>query len=59
MKIKTLLQNCETVQASTNGGPYHPTRPHTAENTFLWLRIKAAGRVLSGRADSVEWGEEA
>jgi hypothetical protein len=57
MNIKTLIQSTREVQASSDGKVFHPLRPQTAENTFLWPRMKAAWRVLCGRSDAIEWGD--
>lgn len=56
MNIRDLIDHCHQVQGSSDGRTWHPARPATAENTFLWLRIKAAWRVLLGKADAVDWG---
>ena len=55
MKLSTLSETLNTVSGSTDGRTWHPVRPSTAENTFLVLRLKAAWRVLTGRADALDW----
>ncbi len=55
MKLDTLLKSCREVKASNDGIHWYPLRPETAENTFIWHRIKAAWLVLTGKADAVEW----
>lgn len=57
MKIQDLLRHCATNQASTDGDMYHPFRARSAENTFLVERIKSAWKVLTGKADAIEWGD--
>lgn len=56
MYVQDLLMTAQTVSASSDGKTWVPCRPQTAENTFWWLRIKAAWRVLTGKSDAVEWG---
>ena len=58
MKLSSLLNDVGTVQASVDGKTYFPSRPRTAENTFLRFRIRAAWRVLIGRSDAIEWDQE-
>ncbi len=55
MKLSTLIKTLNTVQGSSDGVTWHPVRPSTAENTFLLMRIKAAWRVLTGKADALDW----
>jgi len=55
MKLSNLIETLNTLSGSTNGRVWHPIRPSTAENTFLLFRIKAAWKVLTGRADALEW----
>jgi len=55
MKLSTLIKTLNTLSGSTDGRTWRPVRPSTAENTFLLLRIKAAWKVLAGRADAIEW----
>ena len=55
MKLSSLLQSVTQNTASTDGISWYPIRPTTAENTFMWPRIKAAVRVLVGQSDAVEW----
>ncbi len=57
MNIQDLLRQCATNQASADGKTYHPCRMQSAENTFLIERIKAAWKVLTGKADAIEWGD--
>ena len=38
-----------------DGVRWYPVRQKTAENTFLWHRVKAAWRVLTGKSDAIEW----
>ena len=56
MKLSDLLQSVTQNTASIDGVRWYPVRPSTSENTFLWLRVKAAWSVLTGRCDAVEWG---
>lgn len=55
MKLSSLLQSVTQITASVDGISWYPVRPITAENTFLLPRIKAAWRVLIGKADAIEW----
>lgn len=57
MKIQNLLIYLKEVQASSDGKTWHPVRMKSAENTFLWQRVKSAWRVLKGDADSLDWGD--
>lgn len=55
MKIEKLVEFIKQTSVSHDGVTWYPARPMTYENTFLIPRIKAAWRVLTGRADAVEW----
>jgi len=58
MKIQDLIIMTRDVKGSNDDGKtWHPVRCKTSENTFLWLRIKAAWRVLKGEADAIDWGD--
>lgn len=56
MKLHHFIDALKTRRLADDG-TWRPVRPQTAENTFLWLRIKAAWRVLVGKADAVDWPE--
>jgi hypothetical protein len=58
MKLSRLLENVNSISASSDGVHWYPLRPSTAENTFIIPRIKAAWRVLTGKSDAIEWDEE-
>lgn len=55
MRLSDLLQSVTQLTASNGDGSWYPLRPKTAENTFFKHRIKAAWKVLTGKADAVEW----
>jgi hypothetical protein len=55
MKLSALLQSVTEITASDGQDGWYPTRPQTAENTFLRYRVLAAIRVLVGKSDAVEW----
>lgn len=56
MKLSTLLKSVTTLTAKEKDGiGWYPVRPQTAENTFLIRRLFAAWRVLTGKADAIEW----
>ena len=57
MKIQDLMTFSKEVQGSSDGGAWHPIRFKSSENTFLLPRIKAALRVLLGKADALDWGD--
>ena len=58
MKLSSLLETVNSVQASRDGKYWFPARPMTYENTFLFPRLRAAFRVLLGKSDAVEWDEK-
>lgn len=58
MKLSHLMASVASIHQSSDGAVFYPSRPATAENTFLVLRIKAAWRVLVGKSDAVEWPEQ-
>lgn len=55
MKLSELLRSVTTLTGSNDGISWYPIRPQTEENTFIVKRIKAAIKVLLGKADAVEW----
>lgn len=58
MRLTSLLESVRSTSASIDGVHWNPTRPMTAENSFLRFRIAAAWRVLTGRSDAIEWDQE-
>ena len=57
MKIQDLITSSKEVQGSSDGKTWHPIRSKSSEKTFLMPRIKAALRVLLGKADALDWGD--
>lgn len=55
MKLSALLNSVTQLTTSDDGITWYPLRPKTAENTFLFLRLKSAWRVLKGTSDAIEW----
>ena len=57
MKVQDFVMQLNECQGSLDGKVWHPVRCKTSENTFWTERIKAAWRVLMGRADVIDWGD--
>jgi hypothetical protein len=56
MKLSDLISDmCEISCSVPGSGRMNPLRPMTAENNFLKYRIRAAWKVLTGKADALEW----
>ena len=55
MKLKDLIESCNTNSESLDGKTWKPSRPMTIENQSFKNRLKCAWKVLTNKADIVEW----
>lgn len=55
MKLTYVLNHVNTIARSDDGKRYYSPRPMVAENYTLRGRLRGAWRVLTGKADALEW----